>query len=481
MGLRDKEIGIILDTVLARVSEFIRAEGLIGAGARVLVGFSGGADSTCLLHGLVRLGFDCTAAYLHHGQRAEADREVEACRDFAAGLGIPFVSGNADVPKMAAELGVGLEEAGRAARYGFFEEASRQTGCDLIATAHTLDDHLETVLLNLARGTGMTGLRGIPVRRDSIVRPILCLSKAETEEYCSEHGLGTIHDPANDDLQFSRARVRHRIVPELMKINPATPKAVLRMSKLVAEEDDFLNGMAAAALEQSELVKNPELAFLTQDCELILDRSKITSLPAVLFKRSMMLASKALGSPLDSKHVLAILQGVSHEEKGSVTSPEGLVTVEWNEKAISLHGQDTTEPFRDLLQYPGTVESPAMGWKMTALVESGPSVPAARRSLRANIPLDTVRRPLFFRSLLAGERIQPVGFEGRRKVSDLMAEAGLSEIGRRRLPIVCDLVGALWIPGICLSQRAVSVTESSVSGSEMALTLYFEALARFQP
>jgi tRNA(Ile)-lysidine synthase len=462
---------IILKTMVERVSHFIRSEDLIGERAHVLVGLSGGPDSTCLLHVLVNLGFRCTAATLHHSQRPEADDEIERCRAFATSLQVPFVSAKANVPQMAEEQGMGLEEAGRKARYAFFEQAAIQTGCDLIATAHTLDDHLETVLLNLARGTGMSGLLGIPIRRDNIVRPVLCLKRADTHEYCHQHGLLTAHDPANDDIQFSRARVRHRVVPELTAINSSVLRSAFRMSRILREEDMFLNGMAAAALEQSEFVKNRDLAFLTQDCELILSRPKITSLPPVLFKRAMILGVKALGSSLESKQLEAIVKGIGAQESGSVTAPDGNVTLTWSKNSVVLQRIEQAEPFREILEYPGTVESPQFGWQLSASIASTAPANSARRTLNATIPFDCLRRPLVFRNVLRAERMQPLGFYGKRKVSDLMSEAGVSKLARARLPVVCDVGGPLWIPGVCLDQRAAPAERIGP-----ALALRFQAL-----
>ena len=415
--------------MLEQIRDFIATEELISAGARILVGFSGGPDSTCLLHVLISLGYDCTAAHLHHGQRQEADEELFGCQKLATEMGAQFVSGHADVPLMALELGIGLEEAGRHARYGFFERSALETGCDLIATAHTIDDNLETVLLNLVRGTGMTGLRGIPARRKNIVRPILCLTKAETLAYCQGHGLETFHDPANDDLQFSRARIRHRIVPELEKIGSAVSRTFFRMRQILTEEDNFLNGMAAAALEHAEDLDNRQLAFLTKHLEVILDRAKMTSLPPVLFRRGMILASKVLGSHLHTKHLNALLTGLECQVTGSVTAPEGRVVIEWTPKQILIQSQEETVPFKELLRYPGITESPSLGWKLDARVGKPVDQGVKRHSLFAQIRLDQVQSPLIFRSHMKGERMRPLGFDGHRKVSDLMAEAGCFSTG----------------------------------------------------
>ncbi|MEA2553176.1 MAG: tRNA(Ile)-lysidine synthase, partial [Fimbriimonadaceae bacterium] len=186
--------------MLERFRDHLEKTGLIPAGTRVLVGYSGGADSTCLLHLFHALQVDIVAAHLHHGQREEADTEQRLCEAFCTELGIPFVSGRGDVPRLAKDLKIGLEEAGREARYAFFRQAAFQTGCTLVATAHTLSDNVETILLNIARGSGLAGLAGIPEKRENIVRPLMIFAREETRAYCQDHGFWYHDDPANEDL-----------------------------------------------------------------------------------------------------------------------------------------------------------------------------------------------------------------------------------------------------------------------------------------
>ncbi len=229
-GFGDRPIGI-LAPMQERFRRHLASSGLIPDGARVLVGYSGGADSTCLLHLLVTMGFDVVAGHLHHGQREEAERELRLCEAFSAQLGVPIVTGRADVPRLSSDLGIGLEEAGREARYAFFRQAAFQTESVLVATAHTRTDLVETMLHNMARGSGLTGISGIPDRRDNIVRPLLPFSREETRAYCEERGFWFHDDPANQDLSFSRARIRHRILPELRAINPSADAALLRLAE----------------------------------------------------------------------------------------------------------------------------------------------------------------------------------------------------------------------------------------------------------
>src|SRR5262249_8194209 len=162
-----------------------------------------------------------------------------------------------------------------------------------IATAHTRTDHIETVLLNLSRGAGLNGMAGIPAKRENIVRPLLIFTREQTRGYCSDRGFWFHDDPANEDLSFSRARVRHRILPDLRATNPAAEQAISKLAEIADEEDRFLNGMAAAALEQSEAPLNGQLGFLTTDCEAAFDRDKLLGLPSVLFRRAVRLACQA--------------------------------------------------------------------------------------------------------------------------------------------------------------------------------------------
>ncbi len=447
--------------MLDRFLRHLEQISLIPAGARVLVGYSGGADSTCLLHLLKEAGIEVVAAHLHHGQRPEADQELRLCEAFCQELGVEFVSGRADVPRMAQDLKMGLEEAGRHARYGFFTQASGRLECSLIATAHTRSDLVETVLLNLARGSGMSGLAGIPQQRGNIVRPLLAFSRTQTRDYCDEHGFWYHDDPANTDMTFARARIRHRVLPDLHAINESADAGIARLAEIVDEEDRFLNGMAAAALEQSELPLNGELKFLTLDIEASFDRLKLAHLPPVLFKRSIRLATEALGASLDFPQTLAIQRGVATDEKGSVTAEGGTVVVEWDADSIGVRTLLPTTPFRYTITLPGETISDEFGWQFVAFEDPASNEKPVRAAMAVEFDREKVKGGLFFRTMTAGDTMQPFGFDGHRKLSDLLSEAKLSSAARSRLPIVCDLVGPLWAPGVCLDARAAKNDGSS--------------------
>jgi tRNA(Ile)-lysidine synthase len=362
---------------------------------------------------------------------------------------------------MASEMGMGLEEAGREARYAFFAEAAFGMDCNLIATAHTLTDHVETILLNITRGTGLSGLAGIPETRDRIIRPLLPFTRDETSAYCRDYEFWTHDDPANVDLAFSRARIRSQVIPELKQINPALEQAVLRLSVVAEEEDRFLNGMAAAALEQAEIPLNGDLKFLTDDVEMRFDRLKIAHLPHPLKKRALRLATEVLGAPLSFDQTQVVTNGIGFETSGAITADGGEVVIEWNPTSIDVRKLMPAIPFRFGITIPGETLSEEFGWQFTAF-ETPPDGHAPKRAaLETTIDLARIKGPLHFRTLKTGDMMQPLGFSGRRKLSDLLSEAKLSNAARARLPIVCDMIGPVWAPGVCLDERARPIEKTT--------------------
>jgi tRNA(Ile)-lysidine synthase len=451
--------------MLERFLTHVRTRGLLNPDRPTLVGYSGGPDSTCLLHLLHRGGFDVIAAHLHHGQREEADKELSMCQAFCDELGVPFLAGRADVPKIASTFKVGLEEAGRMARYQFFESAVVASRADCIATAHTADDHAETMLLNMTRGSGLAGLGGIPERRANIVRPLLLFSREETRAYCEEHGLWTHDDPANFETEFSRVRVRLEVMPALRKINEDVLGAFGRLSEVASAEDEFLDGMAAAALEKSEIAINGKLGFLTRDNEIVFDLGVLCHLPPVLLRRAARLAVSAVGGSLDHRQTEAFISGSGGN--GAVTCEGGEVCLEWGDGQLCSRNIARVPGFRAGLTMPGETISDDLGWILSAEEAAMPSGAVSRSSLVGYLNPARLKGDLYFRSWKQGDVMQPLGFSGRRKLSDLLAEANLTANARMRIPLVSDMIGILWIPGVCIDERCRAMPGEKVVRVEL--------------
>lgn len=443
-----------------RFRKHLAVSGLVPEGCTVLLGYSGGADSTCLLHLLREVGVDVIAAHLHHGQRQEADKEQELCEATCKSLDVPFMSGKADVPRIAKEMGIGLEEAGRHARYEFFDQCLYRTEADLIATAHTLDDRVETVLLNLARGTGLHGLAGIQARRGNIVRPLLPFTREETRAYCTERGLWFHDDPANDDESFARVRVRKLILPELESINTSSKSNIARLAQLAEDEDRFLDGMAAAALERAEHPLNGLLGFVSRDCEAAFDKVLLLALPKVLLARAVRLVTGAVGKGFDSHQTETVIKGLVTDAKGSVTAEGGTVVFEWDESRIHVRSLSVDSPYRFSITLPGETLSDDFGWKITAQNTGPDDYRREPGSLDVVLSAEAIKGPLYFRSYESGDTLQPLGRHGTRKLSEVFSDMGITEAARKRIPVVCDLVGPVWVPGGPIAER-VKVTPAT--------------------
>ena len=237
----------------AEVARFCREEGLFSAGDRVVCALSGGADSMAMLwclHSLqAELGITVSAAHFNHRLRgAEADRDEAFVRAFCAGRGIALTVGSADVAKYAAAHGKSVEEAARECRYAFLQALP----CDKLATAHTADDNAETVLLHLLRGSGLRGLCGIPPRRGSIVRPLLSVTREQVAAFLRAENIAWVEDSTNAEEFCARNRLRRRVMPELRALSPQLSGHLSTQSRLLREEDAYLDELAAALLREED-------------------------------------------------------------------------------------------------------------------------------------------------------------------------------------------------------------------------------------
>ena len=234
--------------------DFIRRYSMLPTGSSVLCAVSGGADSMCLLHWLNELrevyDFSLFAAHYEHGLRGEESlRDAEFTKNACTDIGIPCTVGNGDVAAYAAKHKMGLEDAARTLRYRFLEKTADDLGCDRIATAHTMNDNAETVLMNLCRGAGTRGLSGIPPVRGRLIRPLLQTSREEIDDYLREHNIAHVEDSSNESDAFTRNRIRHQVIPLLIEENPSFLNAVGRTSELLREDDACLCREAEQFLE----------------------------------------------------------------------------------------------------------------------------------------------------------------------------------------------------------------------------------------
>ena len=278
-----------MDKFTQKILETIRENELIPEGARVTVGFSGGADSLCLLYVLKSLEslLKCSvdAVHVNHNLRGpEALRDQEFCRNFCSEHGIPFEAVSVDVNGYACEHGLSTEEAARILRYNALSEKA-----SLIAVAHHSEDQAETILLNMLRGTGVRGLSGMPYRRDGIIRPLLCVSKEDILTFLRENSLSFVTDSTNLENDYARNRLRNEVMPVLKSINYRAAEHICLLGEKSAEADAYIRNEAEEYVRENAVISEGELRI---------PRKKLAERPLIFRRYVIITCISFLGIPL---------------------------------------------------------------------------------------------------------------------------------------------------------------------------------------
>jgi len=334
--------------MLKRVRKTIADSALLERGDHLLAAVSGGPDSVALLWTLALLSFEydlrLTTAHLNHGFRdAEAQGEEAFVHSLCAGMGINCISKTVDIRALKKGSGKSLEEVGREQRYRFLDEAAQTCGAKKIATGHHLDDQAETVLINLLRGSGLEGLKGIvPVREGRIIRPLLHIGREEILEFLNREGLPYIMDSSNSNLHFLRNRIRHQLIPELTaRYNPAIVRGLSHTAEIIRREDDYLQAAVRQVLIRWGVVPG--------EADMLLPLADFIDLHEALQGRVIkcLLGSAApSGKGIGYRHVEAVLAlaRLSRHRKASLDLP-GLIRVE-KEGGVLKIGRVNARPVR---------------------------------------------------------------------------------------------------------------------------------------
>jgi tRNA(Ile)-lysidine synthase len=463
--------------ILERVRATLRERQLLPPeGGTVIVGYSGGADSTALLHLLTRLqgafNLRIHAAHLHHGMRPEADDDVRVCASVCAQLGVPLHVERVDVPALAQAERISLEEAGRNARYTFFERLARELNAVAVALAHTRDDQIETILINLLRGTGPRGLCGMPYKRDRIIRPLLDATRAQTHQYCAAQGLPTVFDSTNLDPHQLRRRVRMELIPLLRDLSPAFDRHLLRLADILENEEAWWEyevhslmecGSVASADAEASLQHSLECASVASaDAEASLQHSKIrraffTRLHPAMQRRVLREWLRAhLGTlRLPPYEILEGIRRAALDGKRTSWQLSDALRLTTDETALTLHAKPPDpEPY----EYPVELETPILipqagAWLEARLLPTPPPTPNTTPDC-AYLDADAVQGQLIVRNARRGDRFQPLGMPAPKKLSDIFVDRKVPRAERGRLPLLCDAAGILWVPGYTIAARA---------------------------
>lgn len=430
---------------------------MIKKGDGILCAVSGGADSMCLLYLLLkfkeRLGISKLAAsHVNHCIRGgEADGDEALVKEFCEKHDIEFFILKEDVPALAKKLSKGIEETARDVRYGFFERLCREHSFDKLAVAHNQTDNCETVIFNLVRGSGTDGLKGISPVRDNIIRPLIDVSSKDIREYCKNEGIAYRFDSTNEDVAYSRNRIRNNIIPQLEILNPSYAKNVRNTSKAVSEDSDFIKSNALSYINEN--TNNGRFS-----------KETFSKLHISLKKRVLMLLYKEVLSNnngvLEKTHLDSALGFIEKGDSGKyIMLPENVkLTCEFGfyrfEKISGTDALDETE-----LNI-GKNRFGSINLKLECFEKNAPKAPDIVYTLfkQAFLDCDKIKGGVYVRTRKTGDVI--IGEGITRSVKEFFINKKIPRSERGAYPIICDDEGIIWLPACSVADR-VKITDET--------------------
>lgn len=416
--------------MLSKVKDYIKQHNLLNSNDLYIVALSGGADSVALLLFLDEMGYQVHAAHCNfHLRGAESDRDEAFCESLCLQKNIPFHRIHFDTLTYAETHHVSVEMAARELRYGYFEQLRKDIGASGICVAHHRDDSVETVLMNLIRGTGLRGLTGIQPRNGVVLRPLLCVSRQEIEQYLQAKGQSYVTDSTNLETEVQRNVVRLKVLPLLETINPAVANNIQRTAENLTEAQSVLD-VAIENIRNAKILEYRELDRFGSREYILYEWAKQYGFNGSQVKE---LLTAETGSVFSSSMGYDLL--VDRDSYLVEPKLKPYIEVRIPEEGTYILDEITKIKVR----------------KCPAYVSKNPSV--------ATLDAQKVAFPLTVRRVEEGDRMQPYGMRGTKLLSDLMTDCKLSLFDKRRQLVVVDAQGVvIWAVGLRVSQQ-VAVTD----------------------
>jgi tRNA(Ile)-lysidine synthase len=474
--------------MMEKVLKYIREQRLLRPGDRVAVACSGGADSVALLRVMLdlreELGIVLSVAHFHHQIRGpEADEDQRFVQELATRFGLEFHAGSGDVPCYAAAQKVSLETAARELRHQWFAELVQQNKADMIATAHTLDDQAETVLMRILRGTGVRGLAGIAPQQKAkhLVRPLLETSRREIEAHLKAIGQAWREDSSNLDVSHTRNRVRHTLLPLLERdFNPAIRQTLADLAELARGEEEYWSSEIASLLPRLVRQGKPSrtgrsLSGASQEV-LALDLSAVQGLPLAIRRLLLHEIAQRLGVTLEFKHIQQLTALIEDNKQGkNMALPDGLVVNRTlREMQFSRNIQESTEKYCYSLPIPGEVAVPELGYTIRARLISAGKQKVSGYNAASLLDPTLLGPELTVRNWRAGDRFFPAHSQSPKKVKELLQPGRLGQqfslVQRKKWPVIESAGQIVWMRGFPVSQDFASNSGDAVLIEEMIMS-----------
>ncbi|MCS7207421.1 MAG: tRNA lysidine(34) synthetase TilS [Dehalococcoidia bacterium] len=448
------------DSLVRKVARSLEGAGM--GGKALLVAVSGGPDSLALLYALHTLGeryaLRLFVGTVDHRLRPTSAQEAQVVAQHAQALGLPCQVLTADVRSYQRAHRLTLEQAAREVRYTLLAQTLRARGADALTLGHTATDQAETLLLHMARGAGLTGLRGMrvlsplptPVGPVQAFRPLLECHRRETEAFCQRWGLTPCVDESNRDLRFARNRVRWGVLPALRALNPQVEEALVRLARTAEQVLDYLDSQVARVREE---VVSPVPSGVGVDTTRWRDLH-----PALQRHLLRTLWGEVAGTPegLTQAHVESMVTLLGGPAGRRLALPRGIV-LECGYGRAWLVRRDVPCPLPTvagevILRIPGT--TPLDGWEVhTRCVE--PPVPYREAGpLQAYLDADAVGMTLRLRTRRPGDRFWPLGMPGPKRLHDFLVDAHIPRRWRERLALLEGREGIAWVLGVRIAHWA---------------------------
>jgi tRNA(Ile)-lysidine synthase len=456
--------------VVGKVLAYIRERRLIQPGDRIIAAVSGGADSVALLRVLIELrpelAIGISVAHFNHGIRGrEAGSDEQFVRALAARFELEFHSGSGDTPAHAREHKMSLETAARELRQQWFAELLRQERGNKIATAHTLDDQAETVLMRVLRGAGPRGLAGIaPWQKEkSLVRPMLSVARAEVEAWLKSLGQTWCEDSTNRDLHHTRNRIRHELLPVLQRdYNPAIRQTLADLAEIARAEEDYWNaetsGLAARLVRTGKPSRSGR-SNTAEDTGLAVELNALRTLPLALQRRLLRSIAEKLGVALEFRHIHELLEFAEQKKPGKILELPGGLAASRTLRELQISRQQAPAPadYCYPLTVPGEVLIPELGLHLRARLVS-PAGDHSRYNSAHYQLLDraSLAPELKVRNWRAGDRYFPAHTRFPKKVKELLQRGRIGlelQPGERACwPLIESAGEIVWLRGFPVPQ-----------------------------
>jgi len=439
-------------TLRSIVRDTIEVHSLIDPGQSVLVALSGGPDSVALLHLLISLRDDLNlrlgAVHVNHRiRKREAQRDEKFCEALCEKLEIDLTIATEDIPARAKRLKQGIEETGREFRYDFFSFLADEDDYDRIALGHHADDQVETILFRLLRGSGRTGLLGMPVRRDQIVRPLLEVPKTDLLEYLKSHDLDYCLDSSNANLDYRRNYLRQKLLPMIREeINPAVDRALLSLRERLADEEAYFERQAARS--------GKRLVSRTPGGKIELARSGWSRYDNALRRRVLRhLLADLAGGDWPDRESLERLDDFCLKPGKRISLPQGIDATALPDRIVLHRRAKLTFAEPVPVETVSSLRCPALQIVVREVPKGRAGPVKSEDRFRVQLDASRVEPPLVIRSVKPGDRFRPLGLKGVKKVGNFLTDRKLPPVYRDEIPVLCDRKGIIWLVGCEIADR----------------------------